>query len=490
MEELSKNDDRLFVNIDNSITEIHNNEFRFANLSEGVIIDPINSSLNKIGNYAFSNSNLLNFTVPNKVTSLGDYCFHLCTNLSNISLKETKIKTVPTGFCDSCYTLTNVILSNNITTINDYAFSSCSLLTKINIPDNITTINNYVFYNCAELTDFNTSSNSKLNKIGERTFKYCSLLEKFIFPKNMKNVGNNIFEFCNNLKNVYFLGNNIYPKNLFDSCYSDNINIYYNSNYKYNNYFIPSDETKFNYIKLNSKIISSLNLMPSSNIMSSSNFISSSNTLVKKFKLLPKFNSSSNFMSFSDPNTPTNIMLSSNDVNPIPISNICFLGNTKINTDQGIIEIKNINPKINTIYNKKIIGISKTITTEKYLISFEKSCFLNNIPKERTILSQKHKIFYKGKWLYAHLFLNKKGVRKIVYNGEILYNILMENYDTVIANNLICETLHPNNIIAKIIKNNYTEEYKNNIIILMNKYILNKEYKKIKKLSTFINLDS
>jgi hypothetical protein len=424
MEESLNNNNHLFLTIHNSVTKIHNNEFQMANLSEGVVIDPINSSLQTIGNYAFANSYITKFIIPTNVTTLGDYCFHLCTNLLNISLQDSKCTTIPISFCDSCYTLTNVKLSDSITTINDYAFCGCSSLENINIPYSVTTINNYVFYNCSELKEFTLSKNSNINKFGDGVFQYCSSLQKFTFPKKIQSVGNNIFESCHNLKDVYFLGNNIYPQNLFDNSYSNTINIYYKSKYNYHNHF-NTNGTTFNYIKLNS--------------------------------------------------------------NSIPISNVCFLENTKINTDQGIIEIKNINPKINTIYNKKIIGISKTITNEKYLISFEKSCLYNNVPKERTILSQNHKIFYKGKWLQAYLFLNIKGVNKIVYNGEILYNILMEKYDKVIVNNLICETLHPNNIIAKIIKNDYTEEYKNKIIILMNKYIMNKEYSQIKKLSEIIS---
>jgi hypothetical protein len=410
-----------YINIHNSITEINDNAFCLYNLSEGVVIDPNNSSLQKIGNYAFSHSYIPEFIVPANVISLGNYCFYLCTNLSTISLKGNKCNTIPVSFCDSCYTLKNVNLSDSITTINDYAFCGCSSLEKLNIPDAVTTINNYVFYNCSELKEFTPSTNSKINKLGEGTFQYCSSLEKFTFPPNMKNIGNNIFEYCYNLKDVYFLGNNIYSQNLFENCNSENINIYYKSKYNYHNYF-NTNGTTFNYIPLN-----------------------------------------------------------------IPISNVCFLENTKINTDQGIIEIKDINPEINTIYKKKIVGISKTITNENYLISFEKSCLYNNIPKERTVLSQNHKIYYKGKWIKARLFLNKKGVNKIVYNGEILYNILMEKYDKVIVNNLICETLHPNNIIAKIIKNNYTEEYKNKLIVLMNKYIINKEFTQIKKLSEIIS---
>ena len=393
-----------------NITEIDNN------LSQGVVIDPVNISRN----YAFANSNISEINIPIDVTSLGDYCLYLCTNLSSISLQGSKCNTIPVSFCDSCYTLTNVKLSDNITTINDYAFCSCSLLEKINIPDSVTTINNYVFYNCSELKEFTPSKNSNINKIGEGTFQYCLSLETITFPQNVKTVGNNIFNSCSNLKDVYFLVSNIYSQNLFENSNSTNINIYYNNKYNYYDYFNTNGIT-FNYIPLNT-----------------------------------------------------------------PISNVCFLENTKIHTDQGIIEIKNINPEINTIYNKKIIGISKTITNEKYLISFEKSCLYNNIPKERTIISQNHKLYYKGKWLQAKLFLNKKGVNKIVYNGEILYNILMEKYDKVIVNNLICETLHPNNIIAKLIKNNYTEEYKNKLIILINEYIINKDFEKIKKISEII----
>jgi len=417
------NNNLLVLTIDNSVTEIHNNEYQFEKLYEGVKIDPVNSSLQTIGDYSFANTHIPEFIIPTNVITLGDYCFHLCTNLSNISLEKSKCTTIPISFCDSCYTLTNVKLSDNIKNINDYAFCGCSSLKNINIPDSVTTINNYVFYNCSDLKEFTPSKNSNINKFGEGAFQYCSSLENFTFPKKIQSVGNNIFNFCNHLKNVYFLGDNIYPTNLFDNSYSTNINIYYKSKYNYYNHF-NTEGTTFNYIKLNSS--------------------------------------------------------------PIPISNVCFLENTKINTDQGIIEIKNINPEVNTIYNKKIVGISKTITNEKYLISFEKSSLYNNVPKERTILSQNHKIYYKGKWLPSRLFLNKKGVNKIVYNGEILYNILMEKYDKIIVNNLICETLHPNNIIAKIIKNNYTEEYKNKIIILMNKYIMNKEYSQIRKLSEII----
>jgi len=62
-------------------------------------------------------------------------------------------------------------------------------------------------------------------------------------------------------------------------------------------------------------------------------------------------------------------------------------------------------------------------------------------------------------------------VQKVDYNQEILYNVLMEKYEKINVNNIMCETLHPNNIIAKLYNSNYEEKYKNKIIYIMNESI-------------------
>jgi hypothetical protein len=36
------------------------------------------------------------------------------------------------------------------------------------------------------------------------------------------------------------------------------------------------------------------------------------------------------------------------------------------------------------------------------------------------------------------------------YDNKILYNILMENYNTMTVNNMIVDTLHPKNIVAQL----------------------------------------
>ena len=43
-----------------------------------------------------------------------------------------------------------------------------------------------------------------------------------------------------------------------------------------------------------------------------------------------------------------------------------------------------------------------------------------------------------------------KNVTKVPYNKETLFNVLLEKHGKMVINNMICETLHPKNIAAKI----------------------------------------
>jgi hypothetical protein len=137
--------------------------------------------------------------------------------------------------------------------------------------------------------------------------------------------------------------------------------------------------------------------------------------------------------------------------NDLPISNICFIAKTPIITNQGLIHIDKLNPEIHTINYKKIVAVTKTVTRDNYLVCFEKDSLGTNVPCEETIISENHKLFYNGKMTKAIDFIDTfYNVKKIKYNGEILYNILMEESNKMMVNNLICETLDPKNSIAKL----------------------------------------
>ena len=134
--------------------------------------------------------------------------------------------------------------------------------------------------------------------------------------------------------------------------------------------------------------------------------------------------------------------------NDILTSFICFPGNTAITTDQGDIQIHEINTKIHTIKGKEILCVSKTVTKDNYLTVFEKDSLSKNVPSKKTVMSQRHMVYHNGQSHESKYYTKYKNVNKIKYTGEILYNILLSKHSAIMVNNMPCETLHPESDIA------------------------------------------
>ena len=128
---------------------------------------------------------------------------------------------------------------------------------------------------------------------------------------------------------------------------------------------------------------------------------------------------------------------------------ICFAANTPINTDQGIVKINHLDKQTHTINNKQIIDITKSVSNDNHLVRFKKHALGHNLPTHRTVMTKEHMILHKDVMVEAgSLVKHFKGVNTIPYNGEILYNVLMEKHEMMTVNNMVCETLHPATYIA------------------------------------------
>jgi hypothetical protein len=161
----------------------------------------------------------------------------------------------------------------------------------------------------------------------------------------------------------------------------------------------------------------------------------------------------------------------------IPMADVCFIAGTPISTDQGKINIEQLDPKIHTINNKKIVFITKTISPYKYLVCFDKDSLSKNIPSQKTVMSKNHLVLYKGQMIKAKKFTDKlENVYKIKYNGEILYNVLLTEHNKMIVNNMVCETLHPDNKIGRFYKvlQNYNSIIQQQVIQKYNEYSIKK----------------
>ena len=70
--------------------------------------------------------------------------------------------------------IVTVIINKGVTSIGDYAFSWCKNLTSINIPESVTYVGDYAFSECEDLTSINIPGS--VTSIGDYAFSWCKNL--------------------------------------------------------------------------------------------------------------------------------------------------------------------------------------------------------------------------------------------------------------------------------------------------------------------------
>ena len=205
------------VTIPDSVTSIGSSAFSHCS---GLTSVTIPNSVTSIGDFAFFGcSGLTSLTIPNCVTSIGISAFSGCSGLTSVTIPNS-VTSIGSSAFSGCSGLTSVTIPNSVTSIGSDAFNGCSGLqkvivpnidiknwcnikftsstdnplsfahhlysdenteiTKLVIPNDVTSINSYAFYGCSGLTSV-TFPNS-VTSIGQSAFSDCSGLKKVIVP--------------------------------------------------------------------------------------------------------------------------------------------------------------------------------------------------------------------------------------------------------------------------------------------------------------------
>ena len=187
------------------------------------------------------------YYIPNslrKVTVTGGNilygAFSGCSSISNIIISDN-ITSIGAGAFFNCSSLTNITIPESVTNIYDAAFSDCTSLTSIIIPDSVTNIGDEAFSNCSSLTSITIPDS--ITNIGYGVFRNCSNLSNIIIPDSVTNIGSGAFSGCNLLQynlldNIKYLGNKSNPyvivmevtdKNLTNCLINNKAKIIYNN---------------------------------------------------------------------------------------------------------------------------------------------------------------------------------------------------------------------------------------------------------------------
>ncbi len=143
--------------------------------------------------------NIHSVTIPQSVTSIGDYAFSRCEKMDSLTINDATTSIGSWAF-DECYKLTTLSLGKNITTIGDYAFLDCHTLDNVTIPPSVTSIGKSAFYCCYALTTLSLGEN--IEKIGSYAFADCRHLTNVTIPEKVETIEPYTFGWCLDLKYI------------------------------------------------------------------------------------------------------------------------------------------------------------------------------------------------------------------------------------------------------------------------------------------------
>ena len=187
--------------IGNNVTSVGNCAFSGCYNLTSITIP---NSVMSIGDCAFKDCwDLTSITIPCSVTSIGEEAFAGCPNLISIVVEgdntiydsrnncNAVIETATNTLIQGCKTTT---IPNSVTSIGNYAFSRCDSLTSVTIPNSVTVIGDWAFFGCGGWNEFEvyglttiTIPNS-VTSIGNRAFEDCHNLQTIRIPQGKKSI--------------------------------------------------------------------------------------------------------------------------------------------------------------------------------------------------------------------------------------------------------------------------------------------------------------
>lgn len=169
--------------------------------------------------YAPGKTNI-SFTIPNTVTSIGNYAFSKSDNLNSITIQNGVVYIGEWAF-DSCSTLTSIIIPDSVTSIGSSAFCACSSLISVTIGNNVTSIGVAAFNECVSLTS--VTIGKSVTSIGSSAFANCSNLQIVTIPDSVTSIGERAFDYCLGLANISVDANNSNYKDIDGNLYTKDL---------------------------------------------------------------------------------------------------------------------------------------------------------------------------------------------------------------------------------------------------------------------------
>ena len=147
--------------------------------------------------------------VQDDVSAIEDNAFSQCRNLVSIDIPDS-VEYIGEHVFYHCDSLESVIIPEGIKSIEYGTFFNCRSLKYIKLPNSLTNISSDTFCGCISLISIKIPDS--VSVIGYDAFNACTALESITFPRSTDEINDRLFDGCYSLKEIdisgaYYIGN-------------------------------------------------------------------------------------------------------------------------------------------------------------------------------------------------------------------------------------------------------------------------------------------
>lgn len=176
----------------------------------------------------------LHIVLPGSITTIASGSFYKSKEIQTLSI-DGRVNQIADRAFASCVSLKTVNVEP-VTSVGEYAFAMCKELTDLSFLSRAKEIGGFAFYKCVNIESFDMTDSlcelgrasfahciklkrirfsESLSVIRRDAFKNCTSLTEIFLPKNIKRVCSNAFADCSNLVKVTMSKDTIVEKGAF-----------------------------------------------------------------------------------------------------------------------------------------------------------------------------------------------------------------------------------------------------------------------------------
>ena len=160
-------------------------------------------------------------TIPDSVTTLGEYAFNDCENLKKVVMSKN-VTVIPDGCFMNCRALAEINLSDSVTAFEDFAFFDCNALAWKTLPQSLETIGSHALSQTAitvldlpeGVTELGGDAFSGIRslqrvkipagvtELPDALFSGCEALTEVSLPEGLTRIGKYTFAICHSLTSL------------------------------------------------------------------------------------------------------------------------------------------------------------------------------------------------------------------------------------------------------------------------------------------------